>query len=111
MTADIRVFAGADDHRQCIPAHESLDAFFQREIARIGGLALGRNRIVIRGGKAAGEAQAIARSLLQQRLNNEVGAFFALFAQYAGKRCQPFPGLLGVNVFFHLGVYSEKIRK
>ena len=60
VTADIRVLAGADDHRQRIPAHESLDALFQREIARIGGLTLGRNRIVIRCSKAAGEAQAIA---------------------------------------------------
>ena len=110
VTADIGVLAGTDNHRQRIPAHISLNAFLQLQIAGIRRLALHRDSVVIRRGEAAFKAETVARGLVEQRFQNEMRAFLAFLAQHAGKRCQPFAGFLRVNIFVHLLVASKKFK-
>ena len=102
MPADVGVLAGTDDHRQRVPAHISLDAFLQIQIAGIGRLALHRDGVVIRRGEAALKAETVTRGLLQQRFEDEMRTLLTLLTQHTGQRRQPFPGFLRVDIFIHL---------
>ena len=102
MPADVGVLAGADDHRQRVPAHIRLNALLQLQIAGIGRLALHRDGVVIRRGEAALKTETVTRGLLQQRFEDEVRALLTLLTQHTSERRQPFAGFLWVNIFFHL---------
>ena len=86
------------DHRHGIPAYVGLDASFERPIARILGLAPGRDRVQVGRIRAVRQVGAGAARKVDHFVEQEVGSLRPVTRQHRIDRFQPLAGLHRINV-------------
>src|SRR5438105_10708927 len=89
---------GTQHNRGGIPTHERADAVFDRLIAWMRSLAIGCDRIHIRGVGRVWERCAAAASLTENLLQDEVGPLRTLELEHAVERVTPLLRLERIRV-------------
>ena len=88
---------GLHHHRQRVPADDRADAVLEPRLARRL-LLVGRvDRVDVGGGGAVGQVHALAARLVDQRLDQEVGALGALVLEHRFERVEPLAGLVRID--------------
>ena len=99
---------GARDHGERVPTQDRGEAVLDSEVAGVGRLTLGRNRVAIRRERQMLGVDAQLPRARLQRGQNELHALPSRRAHEAVERAEPVGGLLGVGIS---GVYLDRRRR
>ncbi len=104
MTADARpLLVGLHDHGHRVPANEAADPAFDFEIAGVGRLVGGWNRIDVGCINRRGEPRAPVRQSITEPLEQIGRSVDAARLEHVLERIEPFASLLWIGVGLHMG--------
>ncbi len=93
------VAVGLDHHGHGVPAHVGAQATFQFQVARAVGLFLRGDGVDVAGVGRERHVDAVLARMLQQLLQQEVGALGALLRNHGLQGVFPFKCFLAVEIF------------